>query len=122
MARKQELSKNQKISAEITRLKRIYKDIDERKRQILLGLIEECAFMRVTLQDLRNDIDKHGVIDEMPQGDYSILRESPYVKTYHTMIQRYTTASDKLLSLLPREERVIESDNFDDFVNGRDDI
>ena len=59
--------------------------------------------MRITLDELRDCINKYGVIDEMCQGEYTILRESPYVKTYNTMIQRYTTVNDKLLALLPKE-------------------
>ncbi|HBH0409660.1 TPA: hypothetical protein KR341_002219 [Clostridioides difficile] len=53
----------------------------------------------------------------MQQGEYSILRESPYVKTYNTMIQRYTTLNDKLLALLPKDTPKIIDDGFDDFVS-----
>lgn len=123
MAKKTEKTKEDLIKAEVARLKKIYKNVPGEKLDTVSGLIEDCAFMRVTLKELREDIDKFGVVDEMTQGEYSILRESPYVKTYHTMIQRYTTAIDKLLSLLPKEERKIaESDGFDDFINEREDI
>jgi len=123
MARKRELTKDEKIDKEIKRLKDIYKEIDQRKTKTLEGLIQECAFMRITLEELRKNINETGVIDEMPQGDYTILRESPYVKTYHTMIQRYTTANEKLLGLLPKVEKdPPKNDGFDDFVEGREDI
>ena len=75
--------------------------------------------MRITLEELKENINIHGVIDEMPQGDYSILRESPYVKTYNTMIQRYTTVNDKLIALLPKEVEKIEDDGFESFVMSR---
>lgn len=121
MGIKKELTKQDKIKKEIDRLSKIYEDIEERKKQTVEGLIEECAFMRVTLAELRADIDANGVVDDMPQGAYSIKRESPYVKTYHTMLQRYTTANEKLLGLLPKEKaEVVQDDGFDDFVNGRD--
>ena len=123
MARKRILTKEKRIEEEIKRLEGICKDIEEHKRATAQGLLEECAFMRITLQDLRNEIDTNGVVDEMQQGSYSIIRESPYIKTYHTMIQRYTTASEKLLSLLPKEEcTIVDSDEFDDFVSEREDI
>lgn len=115
------LRKETLIKKEITRLKGIYKKVDERKRKTVDGLIEECAFMRVTLTELRRLILEHGVVDEMSQGDYSILRESPYVRTYHTMIQRYTTASEKLLSLLPKNDPApVTDDGFEDFINERE--
>ncbi len=123
MERDRELTKDEKIDFEVERLKEIYKEVDERKTRTLEGLIQECAFMRITLAELRRNINESGVIDEMPQGDYSILRESPYVKTYHTMVQRYTTANEKLLSLLPKEEKVPpKDDGFEDFVENREDV
>ena len=123
MARKKELDKDERISAEIKRLNKIFKETDKKKLDTVKGLIDECAFMRITLQELREAIDREGPVDEMSQGSYSIIRESPYVKTYHTMVQRYTTASEKLLSLLPKEDRQIaEDDGFNSFANERDDI
>lgn len=123
MARKKVLTKEQKIEAEVKRLTQIFKNADSKKLDTVKGLIDECAFMRITLGELREAIDQNGTIDEMPQGEYSIIRESPYVKTYHTMVQRYTTASEKLLGLLPKDERPInDNDGFDSFTNERDEI
>lgn len=123
MARKKVLTKEQKIEAEVKRLTHIFEKADSKKLDTVKGLIDECAFMRITLGELRAAIDQNGTIDEMPQGEYSIIRESPYVKTYHTMVQRYTTASEKLLGLLPKDERPInDNDGFDSFTNERDEI
>lgn len=122
MANKKDLSKDKRIKKEIERLNDILKDVEVKKKETLQGLIVESAFMRATLEDLRKDIDENGVIDEMPQGEYSILRESPYVKTYNTMIQRYTTINDKIMALLPKdkiEEKEKEVDPFEEFLKGR---
>ena len=82
--------------------------------------IEEAAYMRITLQELKEEIDKGGPIDEMQQGDYSILREHPALKAYNTMVQRYTNIIDKLTNLHPKEEIKREvDDGFDDFVNSK---
>ena len=116
MASKKELTKEDKIKKEKARLNRILKEIDEKKKKTAEGLIEEADFMRVTLEELRYSINANGVIDEMQQGDYSILRESPFVKTYNTMIQRYTTVNDKLLALLPKDVVKEVDDGFDSFV------
>ena len=61
----------------------------------------------------------NGVIDEMPQGEYSILRESPAVKTYNTMIQRYSGICKQLFDLLPKEEARVIDDGFEDFMYQR---
>lgn len=121
MATKKEMTKDEKISKEIARLKNILKEIDPKKQKTVEGLIQEAAFMRATLEELRENININGVIDEMPQGEYSILRESPYVKTYNTMIQRYTTVNDKLLSLLPKDLPKTKDDGFENFINSKND-
>lgn len=122
MSNKEELTKEEKINKEIKRLNNILKDVEVKKRKTLEGLIEEAAFMRATLEELRQNIDKNGVIDEMPQGEYSILRESPYVKTYNSMIQRYTTINDKIMALLPKNIEEVKSetaDVFEEFLKRR---
>ncbi|GAA5417972.1 hypothetical protein Pryu01_03050 [Paraliobacillus ryukyuensis] len=119
MPRKKLSEKDKRINKEIERLKRILEDLSQDKQDIAEGLINEAAFMRVTLEDLKKDINENGAIDEMPQGDYSIMRESPSVKTYNTMIQRYNTTCKELFNLLPKEVPVEEDDGFDKFVNTR---
>ena len=122
MASKKDLTKDEKIKKEVSRLNRILKEVDEKKKKTVEGLIKEAAFMRITLEELRDSINKYGVIDEMCQGEDTILRESPYVKTYNTMIQRYTTVNDKLLALLPKEVIKEVDDGFDSFIYGREDV
>jgi hypothetical protein len=117
---KEQSEKDKLIKKEITRLNRILKDIDKNKKASAEGLIQEAAFMRATLQELKEQINRNGVVDEMPQGDYTILRESPAVKTYNTMIQRYTTVCKELFNLLPKEPPKIEDDGFEAFVMERD--
>lgn len=115
--KKQEIDKDTLVKREIARLNNLFKDIDRNKRLTAKGLIEEAAYMKITLQELKTEIDKHGPIDEMPQGDYSILREHPALKSYNTMVQRYTNIIDKLTSLHPKEEVKKEiDDGFEDFV------
>jgi len=120
MPNKKELTKNDKIKKEIRRLKRIYKDLEGRKKQVVDGLINEAAYMKATLEELKVMIDEKGPIDEMSQGSYSILREHPAVKTYNTMIQRYTTVIKQLADLLPKELPKEDDDGFESFVSERD--
>lgn len=112
--------KNRLVNNEIARLTKLFKDISANKRLTAKGLIEEAAYMRITLQELKKEVDKDGAIDEMQQGNYSILREHPALKAYNTMVQRYTNIIDKLTNLHPKEEIKKEvDDGFDDFVNSK---
>ena len=121
MSSKKKVDKGTLINREINRLTNLFKDIDANRRLTAKGLIEEASFMKATLQELKEMIDEHGPIDEMPQGEYSILREHPALKSYNTMVQRYTNIINQLTNLHPKEEVKKEvDDGFDDFLKKRD--
>lgn len=113
--------KEKMIKNEIVRLTRIFKEIEKNKRLTTKGLIEEAAYMKATLKELKASIDESGPIDKMQQGEYSILREHPALKAYNTMVQRYTTVIKELTNLLPKEQIKELSDGFDEFVGDRSD-
>ena len=120
MSRKKKVDKDTLVNREINRLTNLFKDIDTNKRLTAKGLIEEASFMRATLQELKEMIDKQGPIDEMPQGEYSILREHPALKSYNTMVQRYTNIINQLNSLHPKEEPKEVDDGFEAFLMRRE--
>jgi 3-methyladenine DNA glycosylase AlkD len=113
------ISKEKEIKKEITRLKKLFKELDKKVLIAAEGLIKEAAFMRATLSELKEDINSNGTVDELPQGEYSILRESPSVKTYNTMVQRYTSVCKEINNLLPKETINIADDGFEAFVVNR---
>ena len=121
LSSKEKVDKETLVNREIRRLTNLFKDIDSNKRLTAKGLIEEASFMKATLQELKVMIDESGPIDEMPQGEYSILREHPALKSYNTMVQRYTNIINQLTNLHPKEEIKQEvDDGFDDFLKKRD--
>ena len=123
LSSKEKVDKETLVNREIRRLTNLFKDIDSNKRLTAKGLIEEASFMKATLQELKVMIDESGPIDEMPQGEYSILREHPALKSYNTMVQRYTNIINQLTNLHPKEEvRREVDDGFEAFVRGRDDM
>ena len=122
MSNKKNKDKDRLVKNEIARLTRLFKDIDSNKRLTAKGLIEEAAFMKATLQELKIEIDKDGPIDEMSQGEYSILREHPALKAYNTMVQRYTNIINQLTNLHPKEAKVVDDDDgFEEFISNRAD-
>ena len=65
------------------------------------GLIEELAWLRVTLEGLRRMVDEEGVLDVFEQGGDIITRRHPAARAYVALVQRYCTTSKLLTSLLP---------------------
>ena len=121
LSSKEKVDKETLVNREIRRLTNLFKDIDSNKRLTAKGLIEEASFMKATLQELKAMIDESGPIDEMPQGEYSILREHPALKSYNTMVQRYTNIINQLTNLHPKEDIKKEvDDGFGAFIRKRD--
>lgn len=107
--------RDERIEVEKTRIEDILSVLDDEKIKVAEGLIAEAAFMRITLEDLKDSINEDGSIDIMPQGEYSIRRQSPEVQIYNTMIQRYNTTYKELFNLLPKESGEIVDEEFENF-------
>lgn len=88
----------------LRKLKRILKLVPEDRRTVAEKLITELAFMEATLDGLRCHIEENGAIDHFKQGAQEFDRESPAVKTYNTMIQRYSLIYRQFTELLPKPE------------------
>lgn len=120
MATKPEPPKAARIKREESRLKGIYKNIPADKMHTVEGLICEAAYMRVTLQDYRKDLDENGYIEQFTQSEKTAPyeRERPVARLYNTMNKNYQSITKILSDLLPKVE-VVQDDNFDGFVNER---
>lgn len=83
MATKKEKTKEQRIKTEKTRLKGIFKDLDENKRKLVTPLIEKAAFMSVELDDLQAKLEKDGWTSEYQNGQSQWgTKKSPEAETY----------------------------------------
>ena len=120
---KKELTKDERVKKEMRRLKRIYKDMDPDVKKATQSLIENAAFMVVTLEDLQETINREGVISEYQNGANQWgTKKSPEVEIYNTMIKNHMSIIKQLTDLLPKETEVVEEDDgFADFINSRAD-
>lgn len=101
------MSENKSISKRIAqeerRLARIFKDIDEKRKGTTKGLIQRAAFMRVSLEDLEEDLNRSGFTEWFSQGDQEpYQRERPAAKIYNTMNVSYQKIVKQLTDLLPK--------------------
>ena len=78
-----------------------------------LQLVDELIFMQKTLNDLKKEIKKNGVVTDMCQGAYSIKRCNPAIQSYNAMIKNYNSTIKQVQELLKLTPNA-ESDNFDD--------
>lgn len=106
MATKTDLTKEQKIKREITRLKRVFKDLDKNKLQTVDSLIQNAAFMAVSLKELEEIINKEGYVVEYQNGEYQKgTKQSDAVKTHIAMTKNHAAIIKQLTELVPPERK-----------------
>lgn len=109
-----------RITAEIKRLNRIFTGMDAKAKKAVHSLIENAAFMAITLEDLQNHMNENGVVSEYQNGENQWgTKKSPEVEIYNTMVKNHMAVMKQLTDLLPKKDKVPESDGFDEFINSK---
>lgn len=110
--------KEARIAAEKERLTTLMDGVPSSSAEVVKGLIERVSFMNVTLSELEEDINKNGSIELFKNGSQEFYKESASVKTYNTMINRYTAAVKELIRLVVDNDKTkIGSPEVDEFMN-----
>ena len=124
MANKKELSKDERVSKEIKRLKRIYKDLPKDTLMVVEGLIVEAADLRIRLEDIRKDLDENGYDEMFSQSENQdpYERERPQARRYIAMNKNYQSIMKQLGDYIPKKpvEQKEKGDGFEEFVMSRD--
>lgn len=116
MSISEQLEREKKIKQEINRIKKLYKDLSRDKVKVVEGLINEASFMKLTLEELREDLFRNGFTELYENGTQVINRERPEAKIYSTMIQRYSNVMKQLIDYMPLEEKEEEQDELIKFL------
>ena len=114
-----QMKKSTKIKKENKRLREKYKDLPEDSLSIVDGLIDQAAFMRAELDDMKIDIIDNGRIEMFSQSEKTkpYERERPVVRQYAQMVRNYQNIIKQLDDKLPKEEATnVTCDGFDDFA------
>ena len=96
--------KEREIKKEADKIRQLFKDLSKDKKAICEGLIQNAAFMFVTLKELQEDIKENGALINTQSGNgFDIIKDNPSYKAYTTMISRYTVIIKQLTELLPED-------------------
>lgn len=100
--RKAEMSKDDYIKCEIKRLKKIFENLTQDAAAVAEKLIENAAFMAVSLNDLQRLINEKGYTEEYQNGENQFgTKKSSEVDIYNTMIKNFNTTMKQLIDMLP---------------------
>lgn len=109
--------KKKEIKKEINRLTKVFKTIDINAYNIAKNLIDEAAFMTVTLKENRKYIEEHGVKEFYMNGKGQFgYKESVESKNYNTMIKNYSNVIKQLIDFLPKDEKKNEGEALLKFI------
>ena len=95
--------------------------MDIQIKKAVQSVIENAAFMAVTLRELQDYLNANGLTCEYQNGENQFgIKKSPEIEIYNTMIKNFVSTMKAITDLLPKEiASKIKSDGFDEFVNNR---
>ena len=104
-----EKDKQKRICDEYDRLSKYFEGADANRRAIIEPLIQNAAFMRITLEEMQAAINREGVTDHYRNGEHQEGKKSSAgVQGYNAMIKNYTTVIKTLMAHVPTAPRAIE--------------
>lgn len=115
--------KNKLIKKEENGLKRMFTNLDPKKKPLAHRLCANAAYIKVSLEEMQEDIDENGYYEKFSQGKdqepYDRIR--PVVNTFNSFTSGYQKYMKQLTEMLPKQVKIDKGDGFEDFVNGRED-
>lgn len=114
--------RKRRITDEKKRLVEIFQNIETNKGKTVEKLIDDAAFMAVTLDETRQIIARDGIIEQYQNGENQKgIKKSSAVEVYDKMVNTYSRVVKQLCELLPERELLPEHDPAEEllaYVNG----
>lgn len=112
-----EEEREKRINEQKQKLTRQFTKMAPRAKRIVQSLIDNAAFMIVTLEELQHTMRKSGVVSEYQNGANQWgTKKSPEVEIYNTMIKNHMSIMKQLSDMLPEEKSKKDEDGFESFV------
>ena len=100
-------SKKKRIQAELDRISIVFEKVPEKERSVIDPLLQNYAFMKVTLEDLQEEIIRDGVSETYQNGaNQSGQKENSKLKSYNRLIKNFESVAKTVMKYLPDEDRM----------------
>lgn len=107
MAKKTEQTKEQRVKAAARKLKALTVGLSKNKLAVALPLVEQAAFMRVTLDDLQKQINEEGCVEEYQNGkNQQGFKTTAALQAYNSTVKNYAAVCERLDRILPQQAAV----------------
>lgn len=95
-------SQKTRKAKEFKRMKEIYSEISPKQQVICYSMLEEAAFLKVTLEDLRAEISENGTTDEYKNGANQFgVKVSASLQSYNQTLKNYFVLLEKIVKMFP---------------------
>ncbi|WP_461181831.1 hypothetical protein [Virgibacillus kimchii] len=96
-----------RVAAEVKRLKKLFKNIPKNELDVAEGLITQAARLRVLLDDNWKDILENGEYEKFAQSENQVPydRKRPIVENYDNRDKTYQSIIKQLTDLLPQPKQ-----------------
>ena len=99
-------SKNALIKRERTRMEKIFANLDQNKLEIAQPLIERAAFIRVSIEELEEQINRDGWTEEYQNGTAQRgVKRSAAADAHIALTKNLTAITKQLLDIVPPAAR-----------------
>lgn len=105
------MDKDKLIKSEISKYKKMFKDIAPDKKNFAEKLYKRAAFMSATLDEMEEQVNSDGpVVTGVNGNGFEVTSEHPAQKSYNTMIKNYNSTIKLLIELLPEDDKEDEDE------------
>lgn len=111
-----ELDKAQVYEQELVKLNEIFEDVDEPKRKLVEGLIEETAYLKSELFEMKNILKETGMIRINPNNKM-MQKTIPIANEYRRTVNIYSL-NVKILNGILMKDTIDADDPFDEWLKG----
>ena len=114
-------TKDERIKAEIKRLKAIFAKLSAKEKKFLEPLIQRAAYMKIQLEDYEKDLLEKGYVEMFSQSDKQAPyeRERPVARLYTTLNGNYQKIMKQLSDHIEHVPVKEKSDGFEEFIDSR---
>jgi glutamine phosphoribosylpyrophosphate amidotransferase len=94
--------KDSRIAKEVKRISLLLKDSDKNRLNAAKPLIQNAAFMAITLADLQDIINIKGCVEEYQNGaNQKGFKKTSEVEVYNVMIKNYASVTKQISEMVP---------------------
>lgn len=106
------------INGEFEKLNKLFESVDKEKQELIRGLLEETAFLKYTLCNMRDILSKTGMV-KVSKDDQSRQKALPLANEYRRTLNIYALNIKILNSILCKYSDYGDDDPLDEWLKKR---